>query len=498
MRKTFLAGLLLLALPAAAAPKVLTWGGDASGGAPYILRDPADPAKIVGFEAELADLLAAELGMKAEFVQNQWDSLIPGLKRGNYDLVINGIEITEDRRAEIDFSNPYFLTFEQITLRKDTYDVDSVKALKGHKVGTLKGCFAERMLLAEPGVETLGYDNQTTLYDDLANGRIYAVLLDQPAALYYGGLDRRLRTLPGQFGQIAYGIGVRKGDKVFLGRVNQALARLTASGKMRRLYERWAIWNPLMAEAFKDSSSSHDEPTAYEAYRARFGLKQGWKERAAQYASYLPLLARGAMTTLELSLLAMVFAVTLGLFVALVRLYAPAPFQYLAVAYVEFVRGTPLLIQLFFIYYGLPNVGLKLAPFVAAVLGLALNYGAYEAEVYRAGILAVPHSQMETAFALGMTRWQALKHVVIPQALRLVVPPMTNDFISLLKDSSLVSVITMVELTRVYGQLAATYYDYFGIGILTACAYFVIGLPFVRLSRYAETHLAFDRDKRTS
>jgi polar amino acid transport system substrate-binding protein len=189
----------------------------------------------------------------------------------------------------------------------------------------------------------------------------------------------------------------------------------------------------------------------------------------------------------------MLFAVALGLLLALLRLYAPKPVAFAAMAYVEFIRGTPLLIQLFFIYYGLPNVGVKLEPFAAAVIGLALNYAAYESEVYRAGIASVPHAQMEAAQALGMTRVQALRHIIVPQALRLVLPPMTNDFISLLKDSSLVSVITMVELTRVYGQLAATYYDYFGIGLLTALAYFVIGLPFVRLSRWAETRMSFDR-----
>jgi polar amino acid transport system substrate-binding protein len=103
---------------------------------------------------------------------------------------------------------------------------------------------------------------------------------------------------------------------------------------------------------------------------------------------------------------------------------------------------------------------------------------------------------MEAAFSLSFSRLQALRHIVIPQALPLVIPPMTNDFISLLKDSSLVSVITMVELTRIYGQLAATYYDYFGIGIMTAILYFVIGIPFVRLSRYAEARMNFERSRK--
>jgi polar amino acid transport system substrate-binding protein len=131
------------------------------------------------------------------------------------------------------------------------------------------------------------------------------------------------------------------------------------------------------------------------------------------------------------------------------------------------------------------------------VIGLGLNYGACEAENYRAGILSIPKAQMDAAFALGMTRRQSLRHVIVPQAMRLVIPPVTNDFIALLKDSSLVSVITMVELTTMYGQLASTYFDYLGIGILTAAVYFIIGLPFVRLARHFEARLARETKRKT-
>ncbi|HEX4046882.1 MAG TPA: ABC transporter substrate-binding protein/permease [Elusimicrobiota bacterium] len=500
MTRTLLFALLFAAPRAWASPAktpgVLRWGGDSAGGAPYVFQDPKDPSKTIGFEVDVANLLAAELGMKARFVQNQWDSLVPGLKRGDYDAVINGLEITDDRKAEVDFSDPYFLTYEALTVRKNSYDVGALADLKGRKVGTLKGALAERLLAAVGGVDVVGYDTQTMLYDDLALGRVDAVLLDQPAAVYYG-IDRRLKNLPGQFGRIAYGVALRKGDPKFLARVNAALARLIKSGKLRQVYERWGIWNPVMAATFIDDHPKvHAAPDAYAAYLAARGIHLGWRAKVDVYAGYLPLLARGAVTTVELSLLSMTIAIALGLVLALMRLYGPLPAYSLATIYVEFIRGSPLLIQLFFIFYGLPTIGIKLHPFTAAVLGLAMNYGAYEAEVYRAGIQAIPHAQMEAALALGMTRWQALRHIVIPQAVRVVLPPTTNDFIALLKDSSLVSVITMVELTRVYGQLAAMSYDYMGLGILTALMYVLIGLPFVRLSRWAEARLAVEKRAR--
>jgi polar amino acid transport system substrate-binding protein len=482
---------------AAKDPAILRWGGDSAGGAPYVFQDPKDPSKTIGFEADVADLLAAELGMKAQFVQNQWDSLVPGLKRGDYDAVINGLEITDDRKAEVEFSDPYYLTYEAMTVRRSAYDIAALADLKGRKAGTLKGALAERLLGATGGVEVIGYDTQTMLYDDLALGRVDAVLMDHPAAVYYG-IDPRLKNLPGQFGRIAYGVAIRKGDAKLLARINAALARLIKTGQLRRVYERWGIWNPVMAATFVDDApKSHADPDAFAAYLAARGLHLGWRARLDTYVSYVPLLAKGAVTTVELSLLSMSIAIALGLLLALMRLYGPFPVSAFATVYVEFIRGSPLLIQLFFIFYGLPTIGIKLQPFTAAVLGLALNYGAYEAEVYRAGIQAIPHAQMEAAFALNMTRWQALRYVVIPQALRVVLPPTTNDFIALLKDSSLVSVITMVELTRVYGQLAAMSYDYMGIGILTALMYVLIGLPFVRLSRWAEARLTVST-RRTS
>jgi polar amino acid transport system substrate-binding protein len=275
--------------------------------------------------------------------------------------------------------------------------------------------------------------------------------------------------------------------------VDEALQELIRSGEMRRILENWGLWTPMCAELFGDRASGGRRPAAYEQYmEGRLQRRSTW-ERLLQYAGYLPLLARGALVTLELSVVAMALAVILGLAIALARLYGPAVARWLATGYVESFRGTPLLIQLFLIFYGLPHVGIRLSPMVAAIAGLALNYGAYEAENYRAGIQSIPRTQMEAALALGMTRLQALRHVIVPQAVRLVIPPVTNDFIALLKDSSLVSVITMVELTKAYSQLASIHYDYLGIGLLAAAMYFLVGLPFVRLARWAERRFTPDQ-----
>jgi len=154
--------------------------------------------------------------------------------------------------------------------------------------------------------------------------------------------------------------------------------------------------------------------------------------------------------------------------------------------------GTPLLIQLFLIYYGLPEIGIRLNAFSAAILGLGLNYAASEAENYRAGIQAVARGQTEAALALGMDSWQTLRRVVLPQAVRIVIPPVTNDFVAMFKDSSIVSVITMVELTKVYGMLAMSTYDYIGLGLMTAGIYFALSYPVSILAGRLEQRLRHD------
>jgi polar amino acid transport system substrate-binding protein len=496
LKRILLVSMLFLPLLAQAQtqfPQVLRWGADSEGGAPYIFQDPAEPSKIVGFEVDLVEAIAAELNMKAEFVQNQWDGLIPGLLRGNYNIVVNGLEITEDRKAEIDFTRPYYITYEQLTVRKETYVINSLEDCKGKVVGTLKFSLAHRILDSQGGIEVRSYDSQVNTYEDLVNGRLDAVLMDYPIALYYGKTNPKLKLVGNPISQMAYGIGIRKEDPKLLEEINSALDKLAQNGKLRGILENWALWTPQMAEYLQDYGLSASSPTAYQAFLKASGIERTWKEKLRQYLGYIPLLAKGALITVELSLLAMGIAIILGLMITLIRLYAPFPFSQLAAVYVEVIRGTPLLIQLSIIYYGLPNIGIKLSSFPAALIGLGLNYAAFEAENYRAGILSIQEGQRDAAFALGMTQWQALRHIIIPQAMRLIIPPVTNDFISLLKDSSLVALITMVELMKVYQQLASANFDYFGIGLLAAAMYFLIGLPFVRLARFAENYFSFDK-----
>jgi polar amino acid transport system substrate-binding protein len=334
---------------------------------------------------------------------------------------------------------------------------------------------AERLVEEMGGVNLKSYPGNVESLRDLKAGRIEAVLMDLPIALHYAKPDPTLKFSGDPFAPGFYGIGVRKQDLTLLAALNTAISELAQDHTLEHIYRNYGIWDE------RQEKLKEYHPEVFVQKKAVSTLRE--------WPKYLPPLLRGAVTTVELSVAGMALAVTAGLVVVLLRLYGAFPLPWLAQAYVEIVRGTPLLIQLFMIYYGLPEIGIRLNPFLAGVLGLGLNYAASEAENYRAGIQSIAHGQTEAALALGMSRWQTLRHVVLPQALRVVIPPVTNDFIAMFKDSSIVSVITMVELTKVYGKLAMSTYDYMGLGLMTAAIYFALSYPASLFANYLEKKL---------
>jgi polar amino acid transport system substrate-binding protein len=189
--------------------------------------------------------------------------------------------------------------------------------------------------------------------------------------------------------------------------------------------------------------------------------------------------------TVLITVCSMGLAVALGSPIALSRMYGPRFLRWLAVGYVEFFRGIPVLLLLYFLYYGLANV-VELSPLTAAILGLGISYSAYEAEIYRSGITAIPPGQWEAAASLGMSGALTFRRIILPQAVRIILPPMTNDFVALFKDTSVVSIIAVVELSKTYQTLSKTTFKYVEIGLLTAALYLVMSVPLGYLSRALE------------
>jgi polar amino acid transport system substrate-binding protein len=469
----------------------LRWGADAQGGAPYVFQDPVDPTHLVGFEVDLAEALARKLGVRARFVQGQWDALLDLLARGDFDIAMNGLEAAEEKRRVVELSRPYYATAEHLTVRRgDRAAPRGFDALRGRRAGTLPSSLAER-ILRRAGADVKTYDGgQNDIFDDLRLGRTDAVLMDDPVTLYYGAVDPALERVEASLGELQYVIASKKDDATMVEALNGALDGLARDGTLGTIYARWGLWNDETARLIGGPAPRTVVSEAYDAWRAAVGKPLPFRDRLlTRYPATLGLFAAGAAMTLGVSLASMVLAIGLGVLLAIARVYGPRPLRWFAITYVELFRGTPLLIQLTMIYFGLPELGITLHPFLAGVLALGLNYAAAEAENYRAGLSSVPQGQLDAARTLGLSTWQALRHVIGPQALRVAIPPATNDFIALLKDSSLISVVTLTELTKTYTSLAAATRDHLGLGVVVACFYLALSLPFARLARWAETRL---------
>jgi polar amino acid transport system substrate-binding protein len=460
----------------------LRWGGDKGGGGPFVYEDR--DGKLTGFEVQIADYLATKLGRKAEFVQGEWQTLPQNLTRGDIDCIINGYEWSPDREQHMLSTIPYYVYRIQLVARKSDDSIngwDDLRAAPGRpkrRVGVLARSASDRYLDREfrndVAIVALDEEGTTGVMRSVESGHFDATVQDTPTVRYYVGPSREFPNLHAVGDAIEPGyfvIYVRRDDTVLRDELNAAIRQGLKDGTFRRIYEAHGLWN---AEQESLLSVADDWPPEGEASKSPL-----WR--------YAVILAASAVTTVLLSFASMPLAILLGLTVAVGRLYGPRWLNWVLTVYVEVLRGTPLLLQLWVIYFLLPEIHVRLDPFWAGVIGLAMNYSAYEAENYRAGLLAIPKGQMEAALALGMSTWTALRRVVIPQAVRIVIPPVTNDFIALFKDTSVCSVIAVTELTGRYRHLLVDHpHDVLELGILTALLYLLMSYPLSMVARRLE------------
>ena len=483
---THLAALLALCL--AVTPVVaqdapdLRWGGDAEGGAPFVEADPGDPSRVTGFDVEVARLLAEGLGRTPRFVQVGFTSLDASAARGDFDIGLSGIEDSPARRARLALTIPYYEFRELLTVREaDGARYRTLADLAGRRVATLGATLAYDLLVAaqaEHGLVPVTYEDDVHPYSDLALGRVDAVLLDEVLA------NRGVARNPGLINAVEpIGTGryvgiLAPGNTALRDRMNDILIQAMRDGRLEAIFKRWDMWN-------------EDQPRLHARLIQNQPLDDAVAASPEQISTwdaalrYLPALLDAALITLTLSILSMALAIALGALIACGRVYGPRPVQVALTAWVEIVRGTPLLLQLFVLYFGLASI-VQLPAFLAALIGLGVNYAAYESEVYRGALEAIPRGQLDAARTLGFTRRQTLVLIRAPQAFRLALAPMTNDFVALLKDSSLVSVITVVELTKQTSIFAANIGSWVVPGAMCAAMYLVMSLPLARLARRIE------------
>jgi len=456
-----------------------------------VFPDPADPERRIGFEIDLAHALAAELSralgreIEARFAQGQWDKLPDLLKTGRIDLVLNGYEWTPERAQDMAATLPYYVYELQLLARADAQGADAgwawLDAPERKAVGVLGGSAAERYLAEHhPDVELVSYDGNTNSMGDVVKGRLDATLQDLPIALFFRDDFPELEFVGPPVEPGRYVIFVRREERALCAALDRAILALRERGELRAIYERYGLW-----------TRAQEDPRYLSLPAVETGPEPGGLGAVRAFlARNVPTLVESAGMTVLLAMLSFPLAIALGILVALGRLYGPRPVSAALAVYVEVLRGTPLMLQLFVIFYVLPSAGIRLDAFAAAILGLAINYSAYEAEIYRAGIVAVPVGQMEAALSLGMSKALALRRVVLPQAVRIVLPAVTNDFIALFKDTSVCSVITVVELTKRYNIAAMTRpAEVLPLAALAATLYLAMSYPLSILSSRLERRL---------
>ena len=473
------------------AQEPLRWGGDAEGGAPFVEADPRDLQKMVGFDVEVAELVARELGRRPQFVQVAFNSLDQSAMRGDFDIGLSGIEDTPARRAAVAATIPYYRFREVLTVREaDRAKYRSLEDLKGRRVATLGGTIAYDILLdAERthGIIPVSYDDDVHPYSDTLIGRVDAVLLDNVLAMRAMSRNTGLYTQETPVATGHYIIITAPERTELRDQINAVLRRAMADGRLEAIFRKWQVWNDDQPQLYAEVRNQNPQaPEPVPSSQPTPSSNPTRRPSAVELTMrYLPALLRAAVITLVLSCLAMALAVSLGVGIAVGRVYGDPLTRAALTFYVEVMRGTPVLLQLFVIYYGLSSVVL-LPAFLAALIGLGLNYGAYESEIYRSALESVPRGQLEAARILGFTEQQILRLIRGPQAFRLALAPMTNDFVALLKDSSLVSVITVVELTKQTQIFAANIGSWVIPGALCAALYLAMSLPLSQLARALE------------
>jgi polar amino acid transport system substrate-binding protein len=470
--------LAVLCCAAVNAQQILRWGADPSGGAPYVFNDPANPDRYIGYEKEMVEAMAAAMGRKPELVPTDWETIVSALERGSFDCIVNGLEPTADRTKQIDFSKPYYIFELQLTIRSNEDHIRSLADCKSRVVGTLGNSAASRLLEKE-GVPLRSYPDPVAAYRDLELKRIDAVLMDVPMELYYARPNPKLKPAGEPTYRGTYNVGLRKEDDALKAQVNAAIDTIIRDGTLEKILREWNLWNDEQAELQTPiRTGQQGNNLNFEMTSTSFN----WREALLR-------LARAAVVTVLIAFGSMFIALFLGLPLAISQSKGPSWLAWLCTIYIEFFRGTPVLVQLLFLYFGLPAIGLAMPGWLTALVGLGLNYAAYESQVYRAALEAIPRGQWEAAYSLGMSPVLAFRRIILPQAFRIALPAMTNDFVSLFKDTSVAYAISVWELATAYRELANVSGQFLLLGVAVSAFYLAMSLPMAHLARRLERRM---------
>ncbi len=425
--------------------------------------------KYVGIDIDLLKAIAKEENFKVAIKPVGFNAAVQSLQSGQLDGVMAGMAMTDERKVKFDFSEPYYKTGFVMAVAKDS-KITKLEQLRGKRVAIKTGTAAAISLKDKYGFTTVTFDDSDNMYNDVVNGNSVACFEDIPVMQYAikTGTALKIVTKPAQGGY--YGFAVMKGqNQELLKKFNAGLAKIKKNGEYQKIVDRYLSSKTVAAqkEAKKDGNSE----------RTFLGLLK--QNRQA--------LLKGLGETLYLTIVGIICATIFGVILGLLGILPNKFAQGLSTTIIYIFRGLPLLVLALFIYNGLPSLtGVKIPAFVAGVITLMLNEGAYTAAFVKGGIEAVDKGQMEAARSLGLPFGTAMRKVVLPQGLKIMVPSFVNQFIITLKDTSILSIIGILELTQTGKIIIARNLEGFKVWTIIALIYLIIITLLTWLSNYVQ------------
>ena len=436
-----------------------------------------DSGKYEGIDVDLIKAIAEQQGFNIELSNPGFDAALNAVQAGQADAVIAGMSITDARKEIFDFSDPYYTSNILLAVKKGS-SVKSYEDLNGMTVGAKNGTASYTWLsehAEQYGYSLRAFDEASTMYDSLNSGSIDALMDDEAVLRYAIKQGRKFETPIDGEKSGEYGFAVNKGaNPELLEMFNNGLAALVKSGKYDKIVSKY-----LGTSENKKSSSSVDETTIW-------GLIKN---------NYSQLLT-GLGTTLSLTLISFAIAMVIGIIFGMMAVAPNKVLRTISAIFVDVVRGIPLMIVAAFIFWGIPNLIESMTgyqspinDFLAATIALSLNAGAYIAEIVRGGIEAVPKGQMEASRSLGISYGKTMQKVILPQAVRVMLPNFINQFVISLKDTTIVSAIGLVELFQTGKIIIARNYQSFRMYAILAVIYLVMITLLTRLAKRLEKRL---------
>ncbi|BAZ33888.1 polar amino acid ABC transporter inner membrane subunit (plasmid) [Cylindrospermum sp. NIES-4074] len=422
--------------------------------------------QIVGFDIDIAKTIAQELGFKLKVMESDFNGLIPALQANRADFVMAGMTPTPERQKNVDFSIIYYEAKDTIVAPK-TSSLKQPQDLAGKKVGVQLGTIqeqnAQKIAQKVPGIGLKQLNKVPELIQEIKSGRIDAAIVEDTVARGFAQANPELEfnVIPSE-SVSGSAIAFPQGSSL-VKPFNQVLQQMQEQGKLEKLATKWFSQNT--------ATNTVSSPSA----------KDGLNLDFTRIIPDIPFILKGIPLTLLFTLLSVFLGLIWGTVLSLCKIIGIKPLTWVANAYTSVFRGTPLLLQLALVYYATPQLtGYQISALEAGVLTFTLNSGAYMSETIRGGIQAVDKGQSEAAMSMGVPYWLMMRDIILPQALKNILPALVNETIGLLKDSALVSTIGVVEILRSAQIVGANKYIYFEPLLFAGLIYYVLvmGLTF--------------------